>query len=95
MRVVGPNFWGWVADRGGQRVRIIAITLACGGLCFAGFLCVTSFWGLFALLLALGFFTSASMPLFESLTLAHLRGATSRYGAIRLWGSVGFIATVT
>ena len=95
MRVVGPNFWGWVADRSGQRVRIIAVTLACGGLCFAGFLYVTSFWGLFVLLLVLGFFTSASMPLTESLTLAHLRGAISRYGAIRLWGSVGFILTVT
>ncbi len=95
MRVAGPNFWGWVADRSGQRVRIIGATLACGGLCFTGFLFVTSFWGLFALLLALGFFTSATMPLFESLTLAHLRGAISRYGAIRLWGSVGFIVTVT
>jgi PPP family 3-phenylpropionic acid transporter len=95
MRVVGPNFWGWIADRSGQRVHIIAITLACGGVCFAGFLFVRSFWGMFALLLALGFFTSASMPLFESLTLAHLRGAVSRYGSIRLWGSVGFIVTVT
>jgi PPP family 3-phenylpropionic acid transporter len=95
MRVVGPNFWGWIADRGGQRVRIIAITLACGGVCFAGFFFVRSFWGMFALLLALGFFTSASMPLFESLTLAHLRGEVSSYGSIRLWGSVGFIVTVT
>ena len=95
MRVVGPNFWGWVADRNGQRVRIVGITLACGGICFTGFFFVTSFWGMFALLLLLGFFTSASMPLTESLTLAHLRGAISRYGAIRLWGSVGFILTVT
>jgi PPP family 3-phenylpropionic acid transporter len=95
MRVVGPNFWGWVADRSGQRVRIVGITLGCGSLCFAGFFFVTSFWGMFALLLVLGFFTSASMPLTESLTLAHLRGAISGYGAIRLWGSVGFIATVT
>ena len=95
MRVVGPNFWGWIADRSGQRVRMIGITLACGSVCFAGFFFVTTFWGLFALLLILGFFTSASMPLTESLTLAHLRGAVSRYGSIRVWGSVGFILTVT
>lgn len=94
MRVAGPNFWGWVADRSGQRVRIVAITLGCGCICFAGFFFVSSFWGMFALLLVLGFFTSASMPLTESLTLAHLHGAISRYGAIRLWGSVGFILTV-
>jgi MFS transporter, PPP family, 3-phenylpropionic acid transporter len=95
MRVAGPNFWGWVADRSGQRVRIIAVTLALGGACFAGFFFVDSFWWMFALLLAMGFFTSASMPLTESLTLAHLRGAISSYGSIRVWGSVGFIVTVT
>jgi PPP family 3-phenylpropionic acid transporter len=35
------------------------------------------------------------MALAESLTLSHLRGAISRYASIRLWGSVGFIVTVT
>jgi PPP family 3-phenylpropionic acid transporter len=94
-RVIGPNFWGWAADRTLARARIISITLALGGACFAGFFFVDSFWGLFALLLATGFFSSASMPLTESLTLSHLRGAISRYGSIRLWGSVGFIITVT
>src|SRR5450759_2383537 len=95
MRVIGPNVWSWVAGRTRERARIISITLALGASCFAGFFFVDSFWGLFALLLATGFFTSASMPLTESLTLSHLRGATSRYGSIRLWGSVGFILTVT
>jgi PPP family 3-phenylpropionic acid transporter len=95
MRVVGPNLWGWVADRTRRRAHIVSITLALGGACFTGFFFVDSFWGIFALILATSFFTSASMPLTESLTLAHLRGATSRYGAIRLWGSVGFIVSVT
>jgi len=95
LRVVGPNFWGWVADRTQRRVRIIGATLVLGGACFTGFFFVQSFWGLFALLLATGFFTSASMPLAESLTLSHLRRASSSYGLIRLWGSVGFIVTVT
>ena len=95
MRVVGPNFWGWVADRTQRRARIVSFTLVLGGICFVGFFFVTSFWGLFVLLLATGFFSSASMPLTESLTLSHLRGAVSSYGSIRLWGSVGFIITVT
>ena len=94
-RVIGPNIWGWVADRTRERARINSITLALGASCFAGLFFVDSFWGLFALLLATGFFTSASMPLTEALTLSHLRGAASRYGSIRLWGSVGFIMTVT
>ncbi len=94
MRVVGPNYWGWVADRRRERARLIAVTLACGGAFFSGLLFVDSFWGMSALLLAMGFFASACMPLAESLTLSHLRGATSDYGSIRLWGSVGFIVAV-
>lgn len=76
-RVIGPNFWGWVADRTQRRARIIGITMALGGACFAGFFFVRSFWGLFVLMLATGFFTSASMPLTESLTLSHLRLAAA------------------
>jgi PPP family 3-phenylpropionic acid transporter len=34
------------------------------------------------------------MPLVESITLAGLRGRIERYGGIRLWGSIGFIAAV-
>ena len=94
-RVIGPNIWGWVADHTRRRARIVSITLALGSICYAGFFFIQSFWGLFLLLLVTGFFSSAAMPLTESLTLAHLRGAVSSYGAIRLWGSVGFIITVT
>ncbi len=94
-RVIAPNFWGWVADRTRLRARLLAVSLGLGAVCYAGFLFVDSFWGLFALLLVAGFFGSAAMPLTESLTLSHLRGAISRYGSIRLWGSIGFILTVT
>ena len=94
-RVFGTNFWGWLADRTHRRARIVSVTMALATASFAGFLWIDSFWGLFALLLVTGFFSSASMPLTESLTLSHLRGNTSGYGGIRLWGSVGFIVTVT
>jgi len=94
-RIIGPNLWGWWADRTRRRARIVCIALGLSSVCYVGFFFVRSFWGLFALLLVTGFFSSAAMPLTESLTLAHLRGAVSSYGAIRLWGSVGFIVTVT
>lgn len=42
----------------------------------------------------LTFFWSAALPLVEALTFTHLGAQASRYGAIRLWGSVGFIAAV-
>ena len=94
-RILGPNVWGWAADRSGRRARLLILTLALASLCYVSFFFVRSFWGLFAMLLVTGFFTSAAMPLAESITLAHLRGSVHRYGSIRLWGSVGFIVTVT
>jgi PPP family 3-phenylpropionic acid transporter len=42
----------------------------------------------------MSFFWSASLPLVEATTLSHLGEKTSKYGRIRLWGSVGFIVSV-
>ena len=32
--------------------------------------------------------------LVEALTLEHLKSKVARYGAIRVWGSIGFVITV-
>ncbi|WP_413770511.1 MFS transporter, partial [Vibrio vulnificus] len=42
----------------------------------------------------MSFFWSASLPLVEALTLKHLKSKVARYGAIRVWGSIGFVITV-
>jgi len=44
--------------------------------------------------LAAGFFLSAALPVVEAATLTHLGEHTGRYGAIRLWGSIGYIVAV-
>src|SRR5574343_988333 len=94
MRLAGPNLWGWLADRFGQRLFIIRLAAAMGLSGFSAF-----FWldRLPAMLLAMGvlaFFWSAALPLVESLTFDHLQEDRARYSRIRLWGSVGFIAAV-
>jgi PPP family 3-phenylpropionic acid transporter len=38
--------------------------------------------------------SAGALPIVEALTLGSLEGRTERYGPIRLWGSVGFIAGV-
>ncbi|MBM3373019.1 MAG: MFS transporter, partial [Betaproteobacteria bacterium] len=53
-----------------------------------------SFVLLFAVLFAMMFFWSAALPLVEATTLTHLGDDMARYGCIRVWGSVGFIAAV-
>lgn len=94
MRLLAPNLWGWLADRVGQPLVVIRLSALLALVGFLPFLFVRSFWSLFAVMAAMSFFWSASLPLVEALTLRHLEGRTEQYGRIRLWGSVGFIFAV-
>jgi PPP family 3-phenylpropionic acid transporter len=94
MRLLAPNLWGWLADRRGRQVPVVRLSalLAIGG--YLLFFVARDFWALFAAMVLMAFFWSASLPLVEALTLRHLAGRAERYGRIRLWGSVGFIVAV-
>ncbi len=94
MRIFAPNLWGHIADRTGRRAPIVQIAALASALVFAGVFAGDGFWWLFAVMAALGFFWSASLPLVEAMTLSHLGERTDAYGQIRLWGSVGFIVMV-
>ncbi len=90
-RIFAPNFWGWLADHTGKRAQWIRLT-AFLGLC--GFMAVFwahGFYWLFFVMAALSLFTSSTLPLAESLTLAHLATTNGHYSRIRMWGSLGFI----
>lgn len=94
MRVLAPNLWGWLVERRGHRLTIVRLSAfaSLGG--FMLFFLTTRFEGLFAAMALMAFFWSAALPLVESMTFAHLASDTGRYGKIRVWGSVGFIAAV-
>ena len=94
MRIFAPNIWGHIADRTGKRTAIVQLAAVCSVLVFAGVFIGSSFWWLFAVMAALSFFWSASLPLVEAMTLSHLGEHTDAYGRIRLWGSIGFILMV-
>ena len=93
-RIVAPHLWGWFADHGKTRLGIVRAAGAAGTLAFAGIFFGSSFAWLFVVLLAMTFFWSAALPLVEATTLSHLGEEIGRYGRIRVWGSVGFIAAV-
>lgn len=93
MRVVAPNVWGWLAERGGSRMPIVRVAAAASLAGFLGLFFTRSFWGIFLAMAALAFFWGAALPLAESVTFSHLGSRAARYGAIRAWGSVGFIVT--
>lgn len=94
MRMVAPNLWGWLADRWGTRALVVKCATGATLVAFAGTLWATDFWGIFVVITVFAFFGSASLPLVEALTLAHLQHRVERYGRIRLWGSIGFILAV-
>jgi len=93
-RIVAPHLWGWLADASGRHVRLARAAVLAGTVCWLGLFASTAFLWIAAVVLAASFFLSAALPLLEATTLTHIGGETGRYGAIRLWGSIGYIVAV-
>ena len=97
-RLFAPYAWGTLSDRTGERVRLLRFG-ATAALVFSSALWIPlGGVAMFFVLLLMFTHTSAMMPMSEA-ALAHLvsqGGAfdARRYGRVRLWGSMGFLATV-
>lgn len=94
MRIFGPNVWGWVVDRWGYRLPIIRLAGMVGLLGFLSFFWLERLPAMLFAMAVLAFFWSGALPLVEMLTFDHLREEGGRYGPVRVWGSLGFIAAV-
>jgi PPP family 3-phenylpropionic acid transporter len=96
-RIVGPFSWGWLSDYLSDRIGIIRF---CACLAAVTFLCIfflQSYIAFFIWMFVLHTILSSLMPLGESATVHALFKDNSfdkRYGRLRLWGSIGFIAMV-
>ncbi len=92
--VFGPMFVGRIADRFNWHRPLIAVCL----LTFAALLIplgVTGSIGPAALLvLGIGFTGRTPIPLTDTLAASGLRDPVHDYGRVRVWGSVGFVATL-
>lgn len=93
-KVIAPNVWGWLADRSGRHIYWVRLATALTVLAGIGLLIFDTFWPLFFTILMFSFFWHSSLPQFESYTFQCLGKDKNRYGELRLWGSVGFIAAV-
>lgn len=94
-RIVAPNLWAYIADHREDRMRVVRIASFLTVVLFAGVFGGTSFWWLAFVMLAFSFFWHASLPLLEVQVMHHTRHRPGAYGKVRLWGSLGFIASVT
>ena len=93
-RIIAPHLWSWLADTTSAPVRVVRLTGVAGTLVFLAIFSGTRFALIFATLFGMTFFWSAALPLIEATTLTHLGEDTTRYGRVRVWGSIGFIAAV-
>ncbi len=93
-RIVAPVVWAWIADHRAQRMRVVRIAALITVIAFTGVFFGTSFWWLAGVMMVFSFFWNASLPLLEVITMNHSGGHAGIYGRVRLWGSLGFIASV-
>jgi PPP family 3-phenylpropionic acid transporter len=81
-----------LADRTGERKRLIVLLTAMSFTCWALFPWAGGFAALLALSMVAQGCSSASMPLLEDMTLGAVRARGLDYGRIRLAGSITFLA---
>ncbi|MDZ3836954.1 MAG: MFS transporter [Rhodospirillales bacterium] len=90
-RLIGNLVTAHVADRSGERRRLM-LALAVAGLAAYGlFVLVDGFWGILAVSIVSSLLFPPIMALGESLTMTGVGRFGLDYGRIRLWGSLSFI----
>lgn len=95
MRLFGPQFWGWLADRTGKRVRWLRVG---SGLGLITTVCLFAndhnpLWVIVFSVLV-NSLLSGVVPLSDAHALQICQKDLGAYGRVRLWGSLGFIACV-
>jgi PPP family 3-phenylpropionic acid transporter len=96
-RIVGPFSWGWLSDYLSNRIGIIRFCTCFASVVFLTIFFLQSYGAFFVWMFVLHTILSSLMPLGESATVHALFKDNSfdkRYGRLRLWGSIGFIAMV-
>ena len=96
-RIVGPFSWGWLSDYLSNRIGIIRVCACLATLVFLCIFYLQDYIGFFIWMFVLHTILSSQMPLGETATIHALYKDNSfdkRYGRLRLWGSIGFIAMV-
>lgn len=93
-KIIAPNIWGWLADRSGQRVRVIRLGAFAAIAIFSAIFLRHDFAALVLIVAGYSFFWNAVHAQFEVVAIAHLREQFNRYSLLRVWGSIGFICAV-
>lgn len=91
VRALASPLAAHVADRSGERRRLMTVLGVGAVLLFALFALARDFWTILAVTMAYMVFWSPIGPLGESLVMLAIGKAGLSYGRVRLWGSASFI----
>jgi len=89
---LSPPLWGALADRFGDRRRMLALLLVASGLVFPWLMLARDFALALALMTIFALFAATPGAIADAITLEHVERTGQDYGRLRLWGSVGFAA---
>lgn len=93
VRVVGPVGSAWLADHLPDRRVVLAISAALSAATVFALVHAEALWASVLGLCAYSLFFNGIMPVYDAHTLDGLGDDVHRYGWLRLWGSIGFVAT--
>jgi len=94
VRIIAPNLWSWLGDLSGRPMRMVRVSAFLGAAAFSLLLLGSGFVWVALVVAAFGFCWNGVLPQFEANTMSHLGSRDHNYALIRLWGSLGFIASV-
>jgi PPP family 3-phenylpropionic acid transporter len=92
MRVVGPPAYAHWADVTGRPVQLLKAASVAALCCALTFYWLESRWAIILLLAVYSALWNGVMSVYDAYVLGRLDADSGRYGLLRLWGSLGFVA---
>lgn len=91
--MISSPIWGMISDRTGKTRRVLLTAVAGVILASLALSSTTTFVLIVPIVAVFALFNSTIMPLIDSTTLSLLGDHRERYGAQRVWGTIGFMIT--
>ncbi|MGM0602999.1 MAG: MFS transporter [Bacillota bacterium] len=88
-------FWGLITDYLQQNKKVLFIALSGTLAVIIIFPAAVTFWSLIIMMFLFAVFQNPIQPLSDSLLLDYLGENAGQYGKFRLWGSIGYMLTVS
>ena len=92
MRILGPPLYAHWADASGRPLGLLRAALVVAAGCALAFQWVQGLLGIVVVLAVYSALWNGVMSIYDAHVLGRLGSDAARYGRLRLWGSIGFIA---